>query len=410
MQRLIQIMVLSIFPALLLLADTDTSDLQISGFGSIGAIYNHDSNYLYRPDLTSLNGSDGSLDLKTESLLGLQADYEINEQLDIGLQGVIKAGDENDPDESAKLDSSLEWLYLKYTPLPKLEFRVGRLRFPAYYHSESYNIGYTYPWAHLPTEIYTQVPFSSYDGIDLRYHDVYKKWFYSIHGLYGYSDGNFKVYDSADFELDFDHIWGIVLSAGTDSLQLRLNYMQGKADVRSTPYQLLFDALSQTPYKSYADWLSFDDKTGRYYGFGLSYHLDRLEILGEISKTDMDSAFHNYDSWFLHAGYQFDTFLPYIAYAEVRLDDNDKIDSNPIPNGGTLTPLHDAFGQVVDFADVSRHTWMLGVRFEVSDNMALKFQYDRILMESVDSGFVVPQSTDADGDLSVYSAALHFVF
>lgn len=92
----------------LLHAQSDESRFQLSGFGAFGMIYNTDSDYYFRPDYLSLNGSDGNVDTKADTLLGAQADYQINERFALGLQGVLRPGDENDPDDPRALNPALE--------------------------------------------------------------------------------------------------------------------------------------------------------------------------------------------------------------------------------------------------------------------------------------------------------------
>ena len=323
---------------------------------------------------------------------------------------MVRPGDENDPSEKGLADASLEWAYLKYLPTSSLAFRVGRLRLPAYYYSESYNVGYSYPWVRLPIELYTQVPLTSYNGVDLTYHGVHDDYFYQVRGIYGESEGLYKSVQEPDFEIGFSPSWGVVFSGGTNAFQLSLNYIQGKMDSIATPYAPLIDALSQTPYASLAREIGFDGKVGRYYGLGFSYATGPLEFLGEWGKADADTAMHNYDSWFLHAGYHTGDFTPYLVYSETNLASGDRIRQNPIPAAGELAPLYEALEEIGRVGDFSQKTWSPGLRYDFRENMALKIQYDHTDMASASSGFALPRSSHGDGALDIFSVAVHFVF
>lgn len=389
---------------------TGDADLKLNGFGSLGAVYNGDEDYLYRSRITSLNGSDGNLDLKSESLLGLQADYRISDLFSVGVQGIIRLGDDSDPDEEGKLVPSVEWAYLKYAPSSRLEFRAGRLRLPAFYCSESFNVGYSYAWVRLPQELYGQVPFNYYDGVDFSFRDVYGDYFYRFQGMYGNSKAELKLQDDASFEGEFNNIWGLVFSGGTNALQLRLNYLRGAVAPTESPYTPLLDAMAMTPYASLARAITFRDKTASYYSLGLNYTAGSFESMGEISRVYGGSALQQYDSWFLHAGYRIGEFLPYLTYGSTRLIKDDALYPNPIPDQGELALLRETLDRLLKMSDVSRTSWSLGARDDINEHMALKFQYDRISLEGRENGFIVSRSPGGDGNLDVFSAALHFVY
>lgn len=95
-----------------------------------------------------------------ESVVGLQLDAKVSDSLSVSLQ--LKASGQSDGVE-------LEWGYLEYAFAPDLKLRAGRLRAPGFMLSEYRDVGYAYPWAQVPFEVYGWLPFNRYEGVDLRH-------------------------------------------------------------------------------------------------------------------------------------------------------------------------------------------------------------------------------------------------
>lgn len=143
----------SVATAAPLLAEA-VNNLQFSGFLSIRG------GTIAESDLTYLNVLDDKWTFSEESVFGLQMDSKISEQVNVSLQMTSRAG--SNP-------VNLEWAYLEYAFAPDLKARFGRLRAPGFMLSEFLGVGYAYPWAQIPYEVYGWLPFSRYEGMDLRY-------------------------------------------------------------------------------------------------------------------------------------------------------------------------------------------------------------------------------------------------
>lgn len=384
----------------------DESNFNINGFGTIGGIYNTNNDYLFRPDLKRLNGSDGTIDFKGDSLLGLQMDAKIAETLSGSVQTVFWAGDEHDPLKHETISAAVEWAFLKWNPNDAWNIHLGRLRLPAYGYSESYNVGFSYPWIRTPMEIYAQVPFSSYDGMSLSYNGVYDDYFYKVQIPYGKSDLKLKISTTTRLNMTFENMWGVVLSGGTQFVQLRANYIQGTMNPSLDPTLPLIDALENNGLSSVANDFKLDGKIGRYMGFGATINYELWEIIGEYSHKTTDSFTGDFDSWFLHVGYQWDKLKPYVMYAQTTQEPS-KTSRNPLD---TTNPFYDSLQTIIDGQNLEQCTWTLGVRYDITDNMALKIQYETIDMAIPDGGFAVGISPNRDGKISVISAALQYVF
>ena len=128
--------------------------VNVSGFVSIRGGQIDDE------DVTYLSEMDDSWSFSDDSVAGLQVDAAISDKLSVSLQ--FKAASDAD-------GVQLEWGYLEYAFEPDLKLRAGRLRAPGFMLSEFLDVGYAYPWVQVPTEVYGWLPFSRYEGLDLRY-------------------------------------------------------------------------------------------------------------------------------------------------------------------------------------------------------------------------------------------------
>lgn len=128
--------------------------VEVSGFVSIRG------GQIDAENVTYLNTIDDKWTFSEESVAGLQVNTRVSDKVSVSLQ--LKAGSQLDGVE-------MEWGYLEYTFAPDLKLRAGRLRVPGFMLSEYLDVGYAYPWVSVPIEVYGWLPFSRYEGLDLRY-------------------------------------------------------------------------------------------------------------------------------------------------------------------------------------------------------------------------------------------------
>ena len=63
----------------------------------------------------------------------------------------------------------VEWANIKYQATPDLSLRFGRIALPMFLAADYRKVGYAYPWARTPVEVYGAIPFSNSDGVDATY-------------------------------------------------------------------------------------------------------------------------------------------------------------------------------------------------------------------------------------------------
>ena len=142
----------------------DQSPLRINGFGTLGVTSTHaPEGRLFRRD-TAQYPSDHTTTLETDSRFGLQAHYEVNPQLELASQLVLKRRlPGSDPFES------VEWLYAAYKPTDKVMVRLGRTNPDLFLLSDYRNVGVAYPWVRPSTDLYAALPLYTMEGVDVSY-------------------------------------------------------------------------------------------------------------------------------------------------------------------------------------------------------------------------------------------------
>ncbi|MBA4108702.1 MAG: hypothetical protein C0487_03780 [Leptothrix sp. (in: Bacteria)] len=142
--------------ALMVLVATvaQAQDFSYSGFGTIGAaISNKDYRYQRFVD------SDGTL--MRDTVLGAQLDVQFTPELSATVQGKLAPSARNDDD----WDLTASWAFASWRPNNDWLLRVGKLRIPLYLSSENLDVGQSYDFARLPTEMYSIAPTTDVTGL-----------------------------------------------------------------------------------------------------------------------------------------------------------------------------------------------------------------------------------------------------
>ncbi len=156
-------------------------DLSWSAFGTVGyAISNQPYKYQRFID------DDGTF--KRDSVAGLQLDTKLTNEFAATVQ--VKIAADNGTDR--RYEGSVSWAFLSYRPTNDLLIRVGKQRIPLYLFSETLDVGTTYDFARLPTEMYSLAPAN--DAISVSFNKTWKlgEGELSTDGFYGYSDNEFR--------------------------------------------------------------------------------------------------------------------------------------------------------------------------------------------------------------------------
>ena len=185
-----------------------------------------------------------------------------------------------------------------------------------------------------------------------------------------------------------------------------LDFLSGAWQVRLSHAQVRFnhetptDELLGFPYLSSVPDMAMRDRWARFSSLGVVYDRGPLNIQFMLNQIKQDSpAYADSKAGYVQAAYRFQNVTPYLGISR-SLTSRD-----PLPSVDAITTM------LVTQSYLDQHTYTLGGRWDVGKNIALKAQVDWIRGTPA-SKFLVknPQDGIWDGDMTVFSLALDFVF
>ena len=237
--------------ALLFTTAAFAAEMSISGFGTIGFAQS-DENFTYQR-YVSRSGT-----LRRDSLAGIQFDATFADHFGATVQLLAAPSSSNDK----RYDGNFSWAFLSWRPTNNLQIRVGRQRIPLYLHSQNYDVGVTYEFARLPTEMYSIAPGNEFNGISFSRYWNRSNGDLTLDGYWGSTDLNSRYWfrdgvpsiqsAGASFRKIYLSGAGLVLSYKTDenSLRIGLHSASGKQN-DDLPLPATFPFVSLLPGVGY---------------------------------------------------------------------------------------------------------------------------------------------------------------
>jgi hypothetical protein len=340
------------------------------GFGTVGVLHSGLSSGEYVLDSFMPTGAGGSKrwDVNNYSKIAGQ----LNAQFTPRLSGQIQVYSAYHAD--ANFHPEVEWLNLKYEFNSEVLVRVGRIELPTFLDSGNHDVGYSYVWAHLPTEIYHVLSIPHSDGIDATYRIQLGEGRHSFKALYGQNTTHRPSITNISREM-----WGIFDKIEYDQTTFNLGYQE-----RSSSNQNNLTNSSNGWYDSYDISL------------GVNYDPGDWFFISEWIQSQ--TRFKN-DAIYFSAGYRIKKFTPYFMHSQ--------------NSAGSYISPSSQNGAPVSRDIRSQHTESVGVRWDFMKNFDFKFQYDLVTLSDNSNGFVinVPANVNLHGE-SFYavSAVVDFLF
>lgn len=333
----------------------------VSGFGTVGAVHSSNTTADYTSTYYQPSGAGYShrYDFGDDTRVGVQLGAQFTNRLSAVVQVIAQHQYDN------RFAPNVEWANVRYAFTPDFSVRLGRVELPTFFGSDVRHVGFANPWVHVPLEIYSSNPVTNSDGIDFSYR---------LHGN-GLSSTFRLLYGSTAFHI----------SPG--GFRTEANGIVGlfdTLDYRDVTVHLGFERASVTvPY--------LPSLPVRLFTAGALYDPGQAFVQAEISRLTADTLMPGYISGYVTLGYRARAFTPYVTYAR-EFSMNRPVQS---PNGNT--------GQT---------TWSVGTRWDVTNRVDVKIQFDHVSMPSGSYGFLVPKSAtyQLGSGTNVLSACLDFVF
>jgi hypothetical protein len=380
----------------------------LRGFGSAGAAYsNHDgADYTSSVLKSSGAGYSSHWSADVDSRLGAQLGLKLDAQWSAVLQVISEQ----------RLDNTyrpiVEWANVKYQATPDLALRFGRIALPMFLAADYRKVGYAYPWARTPVEVYGAIPFTNSDGIDATY-----RW--NRGGLKNVTQafvGHTDLKLTPDWHIKARRLAGI-------SNTIEYGAFSARASVLTTELTLdserqLFDGLRKfgTQGATLAQRYAVDHKQVFAYSIGASYDPGNWFAMGEVGRLKSSSFLGDTTGVYSSAGYRFGDFTPYLAYARIRSNsattepglDLARVTASAAETGAAL---NNYLAWLLTTIPVQR-TVSAGVRWDCTTDVALKLQVDRVTPLAGSRGtFINVQPSFGSGrSVNVASVVLDFVF
>lgn len=373
------------------------NDWKINGFMSAGFGYLDEREFTY-------NGLYNEFSHRADSVVGLQIDAPVADKVHAVLQLTGRGAD--------SFAVNAEWAYIGYRPTDSDEIRVGRQRVPLFMMSEYIEVGYAYPWATPPLEVYMPVLPSAYDGVSWKHQFTTGSWQHDLQLYWG--SESFEVTGGT---FNAENVFGIGVQTSIGDWQFGLTYAQPSATISGAQLDGLAGLGLIEPMVS--DPVQFG-------GVGVQYDNGKLLLMGEATHIKVEGYFPDTDQEYLTVGYRFGKWMPHLTYASSRITDEDERPAAPglmstycpAPGVGLCqpdgTPMPNNF--VAALMDNVQDSATLGLRYDFAANAALKFDWTRVL----DTHGTIGHFTRNDGmiggaynpgdDIDLYRVVVDVVF
>ena len=371
-------------------ADSE-SVFTLQGFGTLGATRTSSNEVEFVRDLSQPRGAGQNWDAGVDSVLGVQANWRLNPQLEAVVQAVSRYRYDR------TLTPEISWVYLKYEPTPNLSLRAGRLGTEFFMMADSRLVGYSFLTVRPPGDFFWSLPFYSIDGADAALtlpigdHLIRGKLFYGI------SNGYIPLAEK-QWKLDGSVMAGGYVDFQSGAWLFRASYANLLFKHDLPIEDILLARLTPPLAAQAATYLAVANSRSHYYSLGAVYDSGPWQLQFMLNHCDQGSlAFESSDSGYVLAGYRIAAVTSYLGYSRATSDSR----------GTSLSPITNAI--MVD-AHVHQNTTIVGARWDVVRNVALKAQWDSIRGEPTSIFPYRREQAGWNGKLDVFSVTMDFVF
>lgn len=372
-------------------ASADEPVWSLDGFGTLGATRTSSKEVEFVRDLSQPRGAKTGWDPRVDSLLGLQARWRIVDGLEAVAQGVSRYR----YDDSFRPE--LTWAFLRYEPAPWLSLRAGRVGTEFFMLADSRLVGYSYLTVRPPGDYFWYLPFSSIDGGDITVSLPAGEAVLRAKGYYGISDQSLPLADR-QWKIDGSPMVGGYLEWSYEAWQIRASYANIRFHNDLPIHAGLAAMLPPSLAGATAEALGVAGKRSDYWALGLIYDHGPWQAQVMLNHIEHRSrAFQDSNGGYALLGYRIGQVTPYAGYSWV--DSRSRRGANNPAEAAVMADGH-----------AVQKTSMLGVRWDIYRNTALKGQWDRIQGQPTSIFPYRRESAAWDGRMDVFSVTLDFVF
>ena len=347
--------------------------LRFSGFATLGASWLSTSDVDFAPNVQPKGpGRSQAIDFGLDSRVGGQIDLQLNDALQVTVQGVIQ----RQPERNYK--PALSLAHLRWQALDSLTLRIGRMQDNSLLASEYRLANLPNPWIRPPPEVYGVIPLIHEDGLDAN-------WQTPLAG------GNL------DFTISLsqgDYTAPRSNHAGVDSVEVRRtkrlvarwqsgNWLAkaswGERKISYDPVSLQSALQTITTLdKRAGDQLVMKDTPLQTWTAGISYDSDTWLFMSEWARSRSVSAYADAEGAYFTLGRRFGKTMPFFGMA-TRNTGSSRIHSNNAVAEAIICTVFE--GQRRKNVSLT-----LGLNHALQPNLILRSQIDFICSANTSSG------------------------
>ncbi len=381
--------------ALSLPVRSEQSDFTIGGFGTVGVARTNTNDVEFVRDLGQPRGAHKRWTGNVDSIFGLQANWRINSEFAAVVQGVSRYRYDR------SYTPEIAWAYLKVDPNPTLSMRFGRLGTEFFMLADSRLVGYSYLPVRPPGDYFWFLPFSSINGADAALTVPLADNTLRGKVYYGIADGKIPL-DDEQWNIGGSPMMGAYLEYQAGPWLLRGSYatirFNSNLPINQNFYSLVPYYLTADQARTSLDYLRVNGTRSHYYSVGVVYDNGPWQFQLLLNSIDQGSrAFADSYAGYALAGYRIGSVTPYLGYSWIH---SKNVSFSSLP--GVARVQADSFSR--------QGTTIVGARWDVARNVALKVQWDAIRGDSASIFPFRREQPDWDGQVDVFSLTMDFVF
>jgi hypothetical protein len=373
-------------------ASESPSAFSLRGFGTLGMARTTSDQLEFVRDLSQPSGIKKHWDGRGDSVLGLQGAWQIDPRLSAVVQATTKYRYDR------TYNPEIAWAYLRYEPTPSTTLRAGRLGTDFFMMADSRWVGYSYLTVRPPGDYFWYLPFYSINGGDVAYALSVGESLVRFKAFYGLSNGQIPLADK-QWDINGSPMTGASIEYQFASWQVRASYANITFK-HNLPIGDLLQAYSPDPAAS-ASYLSTQNRRSDYYSVGVVYDQGPLQVQLMLNYIEQGSnTFESSEGGYVLAGYRVGEVKPYLGYSWIRSVQRNTAGRQFIES------------KIMADAHADQNTRIVGMRWDVARNMALKAQWDAIRGEATS---IFPYRNDPasglwPGRMDVYTVTFDFIF
>ncbi len=348
------------------LASTSVQAVQFDGFMTVGAakivdIEDADRGNIYIGGLGD-RGISEDLSFERDSRFGLQISSDVAENMSVVAQ-ILGRADQSD------FNAIVEWAYVDYKFNDIASVHVGKIKQPVYLVNDYVEVGYAYPWIRPPQEVYLlNNPLNTVNGIELLLHIPVGSGTLSFQPYLGSNRDDIPNAQGAFFEAE--NIYG-----------LDIKYSGRGYTVHASNFQCEVKTFGGFTTASPFGPVNVDlNGKGDCNVAAAGFNLDMADVViySEWTKRKtndtLERPFGDTEAFYATLGYRFGKFLPHITFASIE---GEASTVQPGAVSGVGIPGPGSFNFPVQI----QTSITAGLRYEVNDSAALKFEYQVVDVE-----------------------------